>query len=188
MNQFINGLARTMVETLDCPSPILEIGSYQVAGQEELAELRSFFMHKEYLGVDMRPGPGVDCIADVEALPKKKGHGGNSDSPEHIRARATFLEGFRRGSARAAAKGHVPGFLPLLLPPSQLSERLLALHSRGAEAVTVGFPKQRSSAGKVQISDPQTCGPWHSVRSTRRFCRSSISVSTRCLPNMAANR
>src|SRR5437899_3556001 len=71
MNQFINGLARAVAETLDCPEPVLEVGSYQVAGQEELAELRSLFPGKPYLGVDMRPGPGVDCVADVEALPQR---------------------------------------------------------------------------------------------------------------------
>jgi SAM-dependent methyltransferase len=72
MNRFINGLARAVAETLDCPGPILEIGSFQVAGQEHLAQLRGFFSGKEYLGVDCRPGPGVDCVADVEALPQKR--------------------------------------------------------------------------------------------------------------------
>src|SRR6266851_419241 len=71
MNQFINGLARAVAETIDCPGPILEIGSFQVAGQEHIAELRSLFIGKDYLGVDMRTGPGVDCVADVEALPQK---------------------------------------------------------------------------------------------------------------------
>jgi SAM-dependent methyltransferase len=71
MNRFINGVARAVAETIDCPEPILEIGSYQVAGQEDIAELRPLFFGKDYLGVDMRSGPGVDCIADVEALPQK---------------------------------------------------------------------------------------------------------------------
>jgi SAM-dependent methyltransferase len=70
MNQFLNGLARAVVETFDLPAPILEIGSYQVAGQESLANLRYLFGGKEYLGVDIRPGPGVDCVADVESLPQ----------------------------------------------------------------------------------------------------------------------
>src|SRR5581483_6940404 len=47
-----------------------EIGSYQVAGQEEIADLRGFFPNKPYVGVDVRPGPGVDQVADVEALPQ----------------------------------------------------------------------------------------------------------------------
>jgi SAM-dependent methyltransferase len=69
MNRFLHGVARAVAETFDLPEPILEIGSYQVAGQEALADLRSLFPGKEYLGVDARPGPGVDQVADVEDLP-----------------------------------------------------------------------------------------------------------------------
>jgi SAM-dependent methyltransferase len=69
MNAFLHGVARAVAETFDLPGPILEIGSYQVDGQEAIAELRSLFPGKEYVGLDMRPGPGVDLVADVEALP-----------------------------------------------------------------------------------------------------------------------
>jgi SAM-dependent methyltransferase len=68
--RFLSGLARAVAETFDLPGPVLEIGSYQVAGQEDLADLRSLFPGKPYVGVDVRPGPGVDCVADVEALPQ----------------------------------------------------------------------------------------------------------------------
>jgi SAM-dependent methyltransferase len=69
MNQFLHGVARAVAETFELPEPILEIGSYQVAGQEELANLRDLFPGQSYLGVDARPGPGVDEVADVEELP-----------------------------------------------------------------------------------------------------------------------
>jgi SAM-dependent methyltransferase len=69
MNDFLNGVARAVAETFNLPGPVLEVGSYQVPGQEEIANLRSFFPGKRYLGIDLRPGPGVDEIADVEALP-----------------------------------------------------------------------------------------------------------------------
>ena len=71
MNHFIHGVTRAIVETFELPEPILEIGSYQVAGQEPIANLRTLFPDKKYLGVDMRPGPGVDCVANVEQLPHK---------------------------------------------------------------------------------------------------------------------
>ena len=71
MNQFLHGVARAVVEAFDPPEPILEIGSFQVAGQEAVGDLRPFFGHKKYLGVDARPGPGVDLVADVEALPQR---------------------------------------------------------------------------------------------------------------------
>jgi SAM-dependent methyltransferase len=73
MNQFLHGVARAIAETFDLPEPILEIGSYQVPGQQELANLRPLFPHKEFLGVDCRPGPGVDYVASAEELPFHNG-------------------------------------------------------------------------------------------------------------------
>jgi SAM-dependent methyltransferase len=69
MNHFLHGVARAIAETFDLPEPILEIGSFQVSGQEQIADLRGLFPSKEYLGMDIRPGPGVDLVGDVEALP-----------------------------------------------------------------------------------------------------------------------
>jgi SAM-dependent methyltransferase len=73
MTPFLRGLARAVIESFDLPGPVLEIGSYQVAGQEALGDLRGLLPGKPYVGVDMRPGPGVDCVADVEALPQADG-------------------------------------------------------------------------------------------------------------------
>jgi SAM-dependent methyltransferase len=69
MNCFLRGVARAIAETFDLPEPILEVGSYLVEGQQHLADLRSLFPGKEYVGLDIRPGPGVDCVGSVEALP-----------------------------------------------------------------------------------------------------------------------
>jgi SAM-dependent methyltransferase len=94
MNQFVHGVARAVAETLDCPGPILEIGSYQVAGQERVAELRDFFPDKPYLGVDFRPGPGVDLVASVEQLPQADASVGTVialNTFEHVRH---FWKGF----------------------------------------------------------------------------------------------
>lgn len=70
MNQFVAGVARAAVETFPCPEPILEVGSYLVAGQEHIANLRWLFPGKEYIGIDMRAGPGVDSVETVEKLPR----------------------------------------------------------------------------------------------------------------------
>jgi SAM-dependent methyltransferase len=70
MNEFIHGVVRAAAETFDFPEPILEVGSYLVAGQEELANLRGFFPGKPYVGIDMRAGPGVDSVESVERLPR----------------------------------------------------------------------------------------------------------------------
>jgi SAM-dependent methyltransferase len=69
MNRLLNGVARALTETFDLPGPVLEIGSYQVEGQGDIADLRSLFPGKEYTGLDMRPGPGVDLVADAQHLP-----------------------------------------------------------------------------------------------------------------------
>jgi SAM-dependent methyltransferase len=69
MNQFLKGVAQAITETFVLPEPILEVGSYQVPGQEALANLRDFFPGKSYTGIDIRPGPGVDQVASVEAMP-----------------------------------------------------------------------------------------------------------------------
>ena len=70
MNQFLRGVARALVESVTLPDPVLEIGSYQVDGQADLIDLRGLFPGRPYVGIDFRPGPGVDCVASVEALPQ----------------------------------------------------------------------------------------------------------------------
>ncbi len=69
MNQFLHGVARAMTESFVLPDPIMEIGSYQVEGQESIINLRQLFPNRPYVGVDFREGPGVDCVASVEKLP-----------------------------------------------------------------------------------------------------------------------
>jgi SAM-dependent methyltransferase len=76
MNHFLHGVVRATALAFDLPGPVLEIGSYQVPGQEALAELRPLFVGKRYLGTDRRPGRGVDRIADVEDLPLPDGWAG----------------------------------------------------------------------------------------------------------------
>lgn len=73
MNAFLRGVARAMIESFDLPDPVLEIGAYQVAGQEELIDLRGLLPNRKYTGVDFRPGPGVDLVANVENLPLATG-------------------------------------------------------------------------------------------------------------------
>jgi SAM-dependent methyltransferase len=73
MNGFLHGVARATALAFDLPGPVLEVGSYQVAGQEALADLRPLFGRRRYVGLDQRPGPGVDVVADVEDLPYPDG-------------------------------------------------------------------------------------------------------------------
>ncbi|SRR5450759_216584 len=57
---------REQAEALEVPEPIVEFGSLQVPTQEGYSDLRRFFPGKEYIGSDMRPGPGVDLLDDME--------------------------------------------------------------------------------------------------------------------------
>ncbi len=94
MNAFLNGVARAVAETFDLPEPILEIGSYQVEKQRDLANLRGLFPGCHYQGVDIRPGPGVDLVASVEQLPHLDGSVGTVlalSTFEHVRR---FWRGF----------------------------------------------------------------------------------------------
>ena len=65
-----------MAETFELPEPIWEIGSFLVDGQEELADLRGLFAGKEFVGLDMRAGPGVDRVENVERLSCADGSAG----------------------------------------------------------------------------------------------------------------
>jgi SAM-dependent methyltransferase len=73
MNPFLRGLVRAVAETFALPGPILEVGSYIVAGQEDIGDLRGLFPGRDYVGLDRRPGPGVDLVGDVERLPQADG-------------------------------------------------------------------------------------------------------------------
>jgi SAM-dependent methyltransferase len=69
MNAFLHGVVRAVAETFELPEPVLEIGSYQVEKQRDLADLRTLFPDCLYQGIDIRPGPGVDLVGSVEELP-----------------------------------------------------------------------------------------------------------------------
>jgi SAM-dependent methyltransferase len=68
MRDHNKAFCRVAAETFECPGPVYEFGSYQVEGQVDYADLRSFFGNRGYVGCDMRPGPGVDRVEDVSAM------------------------------------------------------------------------------------------------------------------------
>ncbi|MEP6685777.1 MAG: class I SAM-dependent methyltransferase [Verrucomicrobiota bacterium] len=83
LREFLELCART----LPCPEPIVEIGAFQVAGQEAIADLRPLFPGKTYIGCDMQPGPGVDRIEDIHQLSFRSNEIGTfilADTLEHV--------------------------------------------------------------------------------------------------------
>jgi SAM-dependent methyltransferase len=99
MRDHNKAFCRLVAETLDCPGPVFEFGSYQVDGQEGYANLRELFPGKEYIGCDMRPGPGVDRVEDVTAIGLPDGSAGTVlciETFEHVfEVRRAFDEVFR---------------------------------------------------------------------------------------------
>ena len=88
------GVARAFAGAFDLPGPILEVGSFQVEAGQPWADLRQLFPGKEYVGLDLRPGPGVDLVGDVEDLPLADGSVGAVlalSTFEHVRR---FWRGF----------------------------------------------------------------------------------------------
>jgi len=55
-------------KNFDVMEPVYEFGSLQVEAQEGYADLRPFFSGKEYVGCDMRKGPGVDRILNLHNI------------------------------------------------------------------------------------------------------------------------
>jgi hypothetical protein len=68
MRNSIKQFVKIISEELPITEPIYEFGSFQVPGQERYADLRSFFLNKEYVGCDVRKGPGVDRILDLHKI------------------------------------------------------------------------------------------------------------------------
>lgn len=65
MRESIKQFVQICVEEFAVSEPVFEFGSLQVPGQEGFADLRPFFCNMEYVGFDMRGGPGVDVVLDL---------------------------------------------------------------------------------------------------------------------------
>jgi cephalosporin hydroxylase len=83
----VKAFVELFARVVDPPAPVLEIGSLQTAGQEGYADLRPAFAGKAYIGCDLVAGPGVDRVADAEALGVADASIGTvvmADSLEHV--------------------------------------------------------------------------------------------------------
>jgi SAM-dependent methyltransferase len=68
MRQTIKDFVLIAAGSLPIAEPIYEFGSLQVPGQEDFADLRPLFPGREYVGADMRMGPGVDKLLDLHDI------------------------------------------------------------------------------------------------------------------------
>ena len=99
MRTHVRALVKVTSETLHLQGPVYDIGSFQVGGQEEISNLRPFFEGKEYVGCDLREGPGVDRIEDIAHLSMADGVVGTvlvMETLEHVEDPFTALREVRR--------------------------------------------------------------------------------------------
>ena len=68
MREDIRAFVAAVSRVFAIVEPLVEIGSYQVPGQEGLADLRSLFPGKQYVGCDIVSGAGVDRIENLHRL------------------------------------------------------------------------------------------------------------------------
>jgi SAM-dependent methyltransferase len=68
MNRRVKDFVVTALNFDVSQKSILEIGSRQMSGQEESANLRPYLMGKKYVGMDYLGGPGVDVVMDVHEM------------------------------------------------------------------------------------------------------------------------
>jgi SAM-dependent methyltransferase len=68
MHDCVRAFVAAAAETFNLPGPVFEFGSYIVAGQENIGNLRPLFPGRRYVGCDMRVGPGVDRVEDLAQL------------------------------------------------------------------------------------------------------------------------
>lgn len=84
---------------LPLAGPVVEFGSYQVPGQEGLSDLRPLFGGMDYLGADIRRGPGVDVVMDLHLTGLRAGSVGTVlivDTLEHVEDPRRALEEVHR--------------------------------------------------------------------------------------------
>ena len=68
MRESIRDFVKGVSESVPILEPIYEFGSFQVEGQEAIADLRPLFPGKKYIGCDMRSGKGVDLLLNLHDI------------------------------------------------------------------------------------------------------------------------
>jgi SAM-dependent methyltransferase len=108
MRKNTRALIEIVARHLDLAEPIVEFGSYQVS-PVSIADLRPVFAGKDFIGTDVRPGPGVDRVEDLERLTFADASVGTAillDTLEHVqdppRAMAEVYRALKPGGIAVA--------------------------------------------------------------------------------------
>jgi SAM-dependent methyltransferase len=81
----IRSFVADLAGMLELPDPVVEFGSLQVEADQD-GDLRPLFRGRDYVGTDLREGPGVDRVEDLRALTFADGEVGTAlclDTLEH---------------------------------------------------------------------------------------------------------
>ncbi len=81
-------LLAEIARIVDVAEPVVEFGAYRVAEQSAMPPASASFPGKDYLGTDVRPGPGVSTILDLHDLDLPDASVGTAlvlDVLEHVR-------------------------------------------------------------------------------------------------------
>jgi hypothetical protein len=84
-HHLLYSVVKDLVTRLRLPEPIVEFGALQVE-PDQPGDLRPLFAGQDFLGTDMRDGPGVDRVEDLRALRFADGEIGTAlclDTLEH---------------------------------------------------------------------------------------------------------
>ena len=68
MRKPIWNYVKLVIETLPISEPVYEFGAYQVEEAPENCDLRPLLQGKQYVGCDMRDGPGVDRVLNLHHI------------------------------------------------------------------------------------------------------------------------
>ena len=68
MRKPIWNYVKLVIDTLPITAPVYEFGAYQVEAAPENCDLRPLLAEKQYVGCDMRAGPGVDKVLDLHQI------------------------------------------------------------------------------------------------------------------------
>jgi SAM-dependent methyltransferase len=96
--QLIVDFVAELDRLIELPEPIVEFGSLQVEGGQP-NDLRALFGGRDFLGTDLREGPGVDRVEDLRALTFADGTVGTAlclDTLEHCADPLTACRELRR--------------------------------------------------------------------------------------------
>lgn len=98
MRKHVRDFVKFCTEHLPLAEPVYEFGSLQVPGGGP-SDMRPFFPDKEFVGADLRAGPGVDVILDLHAIDLAASSAGTVlilDTLEHVEFVRKAMDEMRR--------------------------------------------------------------------------------------------